>query len=973
MVTTSCQSKIRITTVSRGARLLLLCVVFLLTVFQLSAQLTVSTSVAKKACANDGSVSATVTGGVPPYNYFWTKYPGTPVGTTATVTGLISDYYTVQVSDAAGDTVYGYQYLLSTFYFSTTATPSHCPNSDGSVTVVVNNTVGPYTYSWSTGQVLNGVSSNTSTISNLTAGSYSCFVTDGLGCISSISNDSGVYVQSVTNMTCVPTATPSDCYVNNGTASVVITNGVGPYTYSWVCYPGTGPIVVETTPVAASLPPNSQVDVTITDSRGCQTSAYAVVYPSATTMTSSVYTTPSSCSDGTASVNLVNGVAPYVYYWSLSDGIHPPIVETTPVATNLPPLASGTVLVTDARGCRTNTSVYVNAGPNIIQSSDVITNATCPQADGAIALTVWGGTAPYTYSWSNGAITQNISNLKMGLYSVTITDASGCIAKHDKNVFSNPVLTGQITTTPTNCTNNGGTASISVVGGTPPYTYLWGNGQSGSAISGLAEGFYGVTVTDGNGCQLDWDWGIVNMPLSCMAQVSGTLYSDLNGNCKVDPGDFPLSDVMIDGGNNTWAFTDWMGNYVLDYRNSGPVVITHAATGNWTPVCPNSTASYSINVTTPNVYSGYNFFDKPTALYKDLAVFISAGSVRPGGDIVYYITVHNNGTVNMNGTVSFVHDPQLTYTYSNPSATSYNVTTSTATFDFPYLPPLGNINYSIVCHLPATVPVGVTLSAFSSVVPVIGDNSPADNQDNTSTVVVGSYDPNGKQVLPVGTGAAGYISQSDAVLKYTIEFQNTGSDSARVVAIQDTLDPALDIASFRLASHSHSVRCSISPQRVLTFTFDKIGLPAKIQNEAGSKGLVSYSIRQLPGLTPGTVIRNKAAIFFDYNVPVVTNSTINTITTFTGIENHSPGNGMVSIYPNPSSGMALLKIDESQVFTGGVLRLFDIGGREVGSQEITQRESWIQANTLEAGIYIYRLENQDKELVGQGKLVLLKN
>jgi len=973
MVFTSTQSQSPIKTVYSGSRLFVLFIVFLLSGLRMSAQLTVTTAIIKNACTNDGSLSATVTGGVPPYHYLWTEYPNKPVGTTATVTGLVSDYYTVRVSDAAGDTAYQYRYLNSTFTYSATATPSHCPSNDGAVSVTVSNTVGPYTYSWSTGQVFTGMNSNTSTLSNLAGGAYSCYVTDGLGCISSISNDSAIYVQSITNMSGVVTATPSDCWVNNGTAAVAIANGVAPYTYSWTYYPYAGPSVTETTPVANNIPPNSWVYVQVIDSRGCQTGASAGVNPSATTMTSTVSATASSCSDGTATVNLVNGVAPFVYYWSLSDGIHPPIVETTPVATHLPPAASGTLLVTDSRGCKTQNTVYINAGPNIIQSSDVITNANCPQADGVIALTVWGGTAPYTYSWSNGATTQTNSNLTMGSYSVIITDASGCVASYTKNVFSNPVLSGQISATSTNCANNSGTASISIQGGTPPYSYLWGNGKSGSTITGLARGYYGVTVTDVNGCQMDQDWVFVDMPASCLTQVYGTVYGDLNGNCVVNPSDYPLPNTIIDGGNNNYTMTDYAGNYLLEYLNPGPEVVTHTPGPGWSTVCPNSTGTYSINITTPSVISGKNFYDKPFSISNDLAVSIASGSVRPGGDIYYYLEVHNNGTSYMNGTVSLKHDPQLTYTLSYPSATSYNVTTATATFDFQNLGPLQIRIYQIVCHLPTTVPVGVTLGAFANVLPVIGDNYPADNQDNTSTVVVGSYDPNGKQVLPVGTGAQGYISQSDAVLKYTIEFQNTGSDSARVVAIQDTLDPSLDITSLRLTAHSHSVRMTLSYPRVLTFTFDKIGLPAKIQNEGGSKGLVSYTIHQLPNLAPGTVIRNKAGIYFDYNVPVITNSTINTITTFTGIENYALTNGMVSIFPNPFSGKALLKINESLGFDEGILRLYDIGGRLMESQEITQHETWIQANTLDAGVYFYRLENQGKELIGQGKLVILKN
>src|SRR6185436_9626277 len=119
----------------------------------------------------------------------------------------------------------------------------------------------------------------------------------------------------------------------------------------------------------------------------------------------------------------------------------------------------------------------------------------------AVNITVSGGTAPYTYLWSNGATTEDITGLAAGNYNVTITDANGCT----KNMqFTVDTDVSDITVTPvvtnTICTASLGAINITVSGGTPPYTYLWSNGATTEDISGLAAGNYTVTVTDVNGC-----------------------------------------------------------------------------------------------------------------------------------------------------------------------------------------------------------------------------------------------------------------------------------------------------------------------------------------------------------------------------------------------------------------------------------------------------------------------------------------
>jgi uncharacterized repeat protein (TIGR01451 family) len=948
---------------------------FLLSFFLLSglkAQLAVSITINKQVCNADGSITATASGGVPPYQYTWVSYqpPNIPA-TTATLVNLNSGFYEVEVTDAAGNSAYAYQNLPSNIFYTSSTVSAHCPSKDGSVSVTVSGGMAPYTYSWNTGQVFSGISSATNTLAGIGGGSYICHVTDGNGCVTSAQNDTAGVVQSISNVTSVVSSTPSDCFANDGSVTATASNGVAPYTYSWSEWTNAGYVVLAGQ-TASNLPPDTYLNVAITDAQGCASSNTAYIGISPNALTSSMAITSAVCSDGGATVTPAMGTAPYTYFWSMNNANGTPAVFTTQSISHQTAGTSGNVLVTDAKGCQTSNYVYISQGPSPIQSSDQITNATCPLSNGAIALTVWGGTGPYVFSWSNGANTQNISNLSSGSYDVSITDATGCSTVRNKYVANQSGMYPYVTSTATNCTGSSGTASVTVQGGTPPYAYLWTSGQTSASISGLASGYYGVSIVDNNGCRNDQTYTFVSTPASCYAEITGTVYNDVNGNCVFDAGDSPIPQTVVYGSTGLQAATDDNGNYTLSVVTPGPVVVTHVAPTGWALGCPSSPASYTLNTSAPNVYSGNNFYDKPGAPVQDLFVFVGAQDVRPGSSQHYYMEVINEGNTTMSGTVTFKHDPRLVFSSSWPAASNYNVTTSVATYTFSNLAPFQTQGFQIECQAPTTLAIGATLSALAEVLPVIGDVHPANNRDSVYAKVVGSYDPNEKSVMPVGVGAQGYISATNNVLKYGINFQNTGTDSANVVAIVDTLDASLDISTFTLGSHSHPVSWTISENRVLTFTFQNIGLLSMNQSESGSKGFVGYTINQKAGLAEGTVIRNKAAIYFDYNRPVVTNNTINTITSYTGIVTNAKPEGTVSIYPNPFSGSATLKIEGVPSGNTYLLRLFDVGGREVISQQVSAKETLIDGSKLDPGFYFYRVESKGEQLIGQGKIVLTR-
>ncbi len=192
-------------------------------------------------------------------------------------------------------------------------------------------------------------------------------------------------------------------------------------------------------------------------------------------------------------VTLTAGGGPvYTYLWSNG--------STTEDVSGLS-AGTYTVTVTDASGC-TATSSFNVSGPTPPSLSFSVTHVTCPGGNnGAINLTVTGGASPFSYLWSNGATTEDISGLVAGTYTVTVTDNNGCIAIGSATVTQPPAFS--LTTVVSNVSCNGGSdgsIDLTVSGGSPPYTYLWSTGATTEDISGLTAGLYTVTVTDNNGC-----------------------------------------------------------------------------------------------------------------------------------------------------------------------------------------------------------------------------------------------------------------------------------------------------------------------------------------------------------------------------------------------------------------------------------------------------------------------------------------
>ncbi len=225
--------------------------------------------------------------------------------------------------------------------------------------------------------------------------------------------------------------------------------------------------------------------------------------------------------------------------------------------------------------------------------------------------------------------------------------------------------------------------------------------------------------------------------------------------------------------------------------------------------------------------------------------------------------------------------------------------------------------------------------------------------------VVGSYDPNDKTATPTGYGP-NHIIRENTDLEYKIRFQNTGTDTAFTVVIADTLSPLLDWATLEAGASSHSYRLEVRQGGILRFVFSPIALPDSNVNEAASHGFVKFRIAQKSDLPLGTVIENKASIYFDFNDAVVTNTAFHTIgAPYVVSSTYNPRFPQVGVEvrPNPFQDQAVLEVKGHEM-RDGLLRLYDAQGRAVQVQVFEGNQCKIERNGVLNGSYFFQITDQ---------------
>lgn len=251
----------------------------------------------------------------------------------------------------------------------------------------------------------------------------------------------------------------------------------------------------------------------------------------------------------------------------------------------------------------------------------------------------------------------------------------------------------------------------------------------------------------------------------------------------------------------------------------------------------------------------------------------------------------------------------------------------------------------------------------------VDDNDPWVDIDCTENV--GSWDPNDKQGFPTGYKSAHYIEPGTDI-EYLIRFQNTGTDTAFTVVIRDELSPWLDPGSVAPGASSHPYEFEYYSDRRLKFTFDNIMLPDSNVNLEGSQGFVSFRVSQIADVPLETDIFNQAAIFFDFNPPVYTNTTVHRVgEDFVSVSAWQPFlSGLtLRVMPNPVAQSAVLQLEGLPAYGDWQAELLDVNGRPVRIATVNGDRWHFVRGDLPAGIYILRVVAGEK-MLGTGKVIL---
>ncbi|MFN5629523.1 MAG: T9SS type A sorting domain-containing protein, partial [Bacteroidota bacterium] len=208
--------------------------------------------------------------------------------------------------------------------------------------------------------------------------------------------------------------------------------------------------------------------------------------------------------------------------------------------------------------------------------------------------------------------------------------------------------------------------------------------------------------------------------------------------------------------------------------------------------------------------------------------------------------------------------------------------------------------------------------------------------------VVNSYDPNMKEVYPVNV-LPGY----DDWFTYTIHFQNTGNAPAFNIRLRDTLDTQLDLNTFEVLGYSHPANVTVSGN-ILTVRFNNIMLPDSTSDYEGSMGYFQYRLKPLPNMPNGSQISNTCYIYFDYNAPIITNTTENNFDITVPVKSLDSTENSFSLYPNPSSGVFTFKDTKNLIS----VEVYSILGEKILNQT---NQKTINLNGFSKGVYFARV------------------
>ena len=448
-------------------------------------------------------------------------------------------------------------------------------------------------------------------------------------------------------------------------------------------------------------------------------------------------------------------------------------------------------------------------------------------------------------------------------------------------------------------------------------------------------------------------------------RIRGRVAYDANGDSIYNSSDIRLSNVLVTVENtNTGATrtrrTNGSGDYAFDLIQSNYKVYINVGQ-------VDSAISFPDTIMIPS--SSGNFFNRNFVVQSQASGInacvrmVGQQQARPGFPYVLSTIVTNAGTDTSSSTLTVNYDPVLSISSVMPANGVIDTIAYTVTWSVPPLSTANRALFKINSVIPISAPLGSTIS-HSADVQLNGssiDYDLSNNSTNFSQILIGSYDPNDKLVNPEVVDLTPGASNPDAFF-YHINFQNTGTASAINVVVQDEIDPLLDLTSLTMIDASHSYNMVIN-NRTVSWIFNNIYLPDSNANEPGSKGFIQYTIEPLDNLPVGSRIENTAAIYFDFNPPIITNTVATDYVISTGqYEDHTTDR--VILFPNPVNEILNIRsntvIDEVLIYNA-------VGALITQVSQLYSSSLQIDLSEYRKGIYL--IQTRTGETVHSNKII----
>ncbi len=422
--------------------------------------------------------------------------------------------------------------------------------------------------------------------------------------------------------------------------------------------------------------------------------------------------------------------------------------------------------------------------------------------------------------------------------------------------------------------------------------------------------------------------------------ITGNLLLDIQNN-GCDASDILMKNtkvVLNDGINTGAAFTNDTANYTF-FTQTGGFTLVPQFENNYFNVLPNP-GTVNFTDTNSNIQN-LSFCATPNGIHNDVEVtLVPLMTLRPGYDSPFRIVYKNKGNQSLSGTININFDDSiLDFVSANPATVSQVL--NNLNWNYINLLPFETrtIDFTLNLNTPTETPPvnsGDIINFTTSITPVANDETPNDNVFNSSELVLNSFDPNDKSCLEGNAIAPEKVGD---YLHYVIRFQNTGSTSAQNIVVKDLIDTTkFDINTLQLTNSSHTNTARITGNKV-EFIFENINLPAEIDNEAGSHGFVAFKIKTKNTLVLGNNVQNTANIYFDYNFPIVTNTTSTTVAVL-NVKDFDDNS--VSITPIPLETITSVQ-------------LFDIQGRLLQVKMADDTTATLDFDGKSNGVYLVKV------------------